>query len=636
VPMVNAVVEHSLLTWVPTRNEANASLMAAAHAKMTGSLAVCMATSGPGATNLTTGLLEAQLDQCPVLALTGLKPREGLGYSEFQDVDQARMFAAGGLSFSINVASPAAFVPLLRDAVAKAVTLRTCVHLAVPVDVQAADCPVPLMPLIAADAMHSIRCTEISDTVIEAVAQDLAELVRAGQGKVLIAIGHRCIQAGPCILRLAEKLQAPILTRLDAKGCVDESHPLVWGVLGVHGKPGLESAAWLIQTTEVVLSFGVHDCTPLLCNLAGIQVRPMIHFEPDGVAVTFNARYSATHTVIGNPQDAIKHILIRLEKLEECGKDAFLGSNHQSSLAPIAPPTEGKPVSYRRARLSIAMQNQDIKRLQVDKNPMLDMSSDLIRQLSGESRPDSREKQLLAEPKSMDKFNGNIWQMVKASSKLCRAASMKTRGRFEVEVTEEHQHCHPADVLKELSKHLGAEDVLCIDTGDVTLWASLCCVLARGQRTLASERMGTMGYALCAGIAASLVRGCHGRAVVVAGDGGIQMTSNELGTIRQIFAEDPSRRMIVVVFDNEVLGRVAFGFKGALGCDLGPSPDFVQLARSYGGDGVLLHSPEQLADVMRQAFDAPGLFLIHALIDKHIKADMASFKDSSVQMMACG
>ena len=137
VPLVNAVCANPRLNWVCVRNEANASLMAAAEAKLTGRLACCIATSGPGATNLTTGLVEAVQDRLPVVCLTGLKPRQSLHFAEFQDVDQSRLFAGGGVSFSVDVASPESLIPLLRDAVSTAVTRRTCVHLAIPVDVRA-------------------------------------------------------------------------------------------------------------------------------------------------------------------------------------------------------------------------------------------------------------------------------------------------------------------------------------------------------------------------------------------------------------------------------------------------------------------------------------------------------------------
>lgn len=200
------------------------------------------------------------------------------------------------------------------------------------------------------------------------------------------------------------------------------------------------------------------------------------------------------------------------------------------------------------------------------------------------------------------------------------------------------KHCHPAVVLKEVSERLAVEDVLCVDTGDITLWASLCVSLTKGQRTLSSERLGTMGYSLCAGFVASLVRKEAGRAVVLVGDGGVQMTVNEFGTVRQIFAAAPAtqHRLLVIIFDNAVLGRVAFGFDGALGCELGPSPDFVALAKAYGGDGALLSNPEDLPEVMTKAFASTGLYVIHALTDQKLKADMSTFQDNSITMMNSG
>merc|ERR1712107_971848 len=104
------------------------------------------------------------------------------------------------------------------------------------------------------------------------------------------------------------------------------------GVIGVHGKPGLESAAQLVQTTDLVLAFGVHDCTTLLCNLAGMQVRPMIHFELDAVCVTFNSKYQASHTVIGNPSQAIEAILMKLDELSGSVAKAADAAADQPSL----------------------------------------------------------------------------------------------------------------------------------------------------------------------------------------------------------------------------------------------------------------------------------------------------------------
>jgi thiamine pyrophosphate-dependent acetolactate synthase large subunit-like protein len=99
-------------------------------------MGVVIETSGPGSTNLTTGLMEALMGKTSLLAITGMKPTAQL--------NQSRLFAGAGIEWSKDAASPDAVIPLLRDAVATALTHRTCAHLAIPVDIQAAPSPLPL------------------------------------------------------------------------------------------------------------------------------------------------------------------------------------------------------------------------------------------------------------------------------------------------------------------------------------------------------------------------------------------------------------------------------------------------------------------------------------------------------------
>lgn len=278
VPLVNAVCEHPDLTWVCARNEHDAATMAAAHAKMTGKLGVVIATSGPGATNLTTGLMEALLDQCPLLAITGLKPTAQIGFAEFQDVNQSRLFAGAGIEWSKDAASADGVLPLLRDAVATALTRRTCAHLAIPVDIQAAPSPLPLKHFCASHAALAIQPSPNIDVQnLDATAAALVGTPESRRPRNIIAVGLRAVygdgtRISEAILELAEALNAPVLTRLHAKGVVDESHPLSMGVIGVHGKPGLESAAMLVSSSDCVISIGVEDETLLVCNMAGLQV----------------------------------------------------------------------------------------------------------------------------------------------------------------------------------------------------------------------------------------------------------------------------------------------------------------------------------------------------------------------------
>lgn len=598
-PLVNAVVSDPRLTWVCTRNEANASLMAAAHAKLTGELGCCIATSGPGATNLTTGLFDAQLDEVPMIAITGLKPRAGLGYSEFQDFPQSRMFQSGGLPFSLDVASPEALAPLMRDGVAKALTMRTCVHLAVPVDIQAGSCPQPIKEFCAASARSHLNFPDVHDYVLDNVVSELQVAGVAGGSRIVIGIGHRCVDAGPDILKLAELIRAPVFTRLDAKGCVNECHPLAMGCLGVHGKAGLERAARLIETSTLVLVFGCHSEALLLANKAGLQVRPMILFEPDAACAVMGSNFRSLYDVIGNTKNAVKKLVAKLEA-QGVGK----------------PSKEAETKAQKWA-----------KEL---RHSGLDTASPDGHSISGP-------RTTKASPPDED-----FWEIIHAGKwkELTDAKKYDHIGRFEFQIKSSDEYAHPAQVLREMSKHMGKDDVLCVDTGDITLWAPLAAVLTKGTRTLSSERMGTMGYALCAAFASCLVRGDTGRGVCVVGDGAVQMTINELGCVKHMFAKASAsginHKLLIIIFDNEKLGRVYFGFAGAQGCELGPSPDFVMLAKSYGGDGVRLSSPAEIPKVMKQAFDSTGIFLIHVIVDPTVKADMEDIHDNSIKMMNCG
>jgi thiamine pyrophosphate-dependent acetolactate synthase large subunit-like protein len=304
VPLVNAVCAHPELTWVCARNEHDAATMAAAHAKLTGGLGVVIATSGPGATNLVTGLMEAAMDKVALLAITGMKPTAQLGYAEFQDVNQSRLFSGAGIEWSKDAPSVNGVIPLLRDAVSTALTQRTCAHLAIPVDIQAAPSPLAFKRFCASHAGIRARPPHVD---LEVVDEAAATLVGGGisRPRNIIAVGLRgCFSegededVGTAILELAEALGAPVLTRLDAKGVIDEMHPLSFGVVGVHGKPGMERAATIISSCDRVICIGVDDETLLLCNLAGLQIRSVIEIEPD--AFGLSTRFDAEHTLVGN------------------------------------------------------------------------------------------------------------------------------------------------------------------------------------------------------------------------------------------------------------------------------------------------------------------------------------------------
>jgi acetolactate synthase I/II/III large subunit len=180
-------------------------------------------------------------DRVPLLAITAMKPTAQIGYAEFQDCDQSRLFAGAGVEWSKDAASPEAVIPLLRDAVATAVTHRTCAALAIPVDIQAAKSPLPLKRFCASRSLERVQPARDDKQQIEEAAQDLVGTAEKIPRNV-IAVGLRACYSkekeghGAAIMELAEALNAPILTRLEAKGVVDENHPLSFGVVGIHGE----------------------------------------------------------------------------------------------------------------------------------------------------------------------------------------------------------------------------------------------------------------------------------------------------------------------------------------------------------------------------------------------------------------
>lgn len=163
---------------------------------------------------------------------------------------------------------------------------------------------------------NSVLNTELLDATARFLIGDLNN---TDAPRNILAIGIRAVPTdgttdmSKIVLDLAEALDAPVLTRLHAKGVVDETHPLSFGVIGVHGKPGLQSAAALISTSDCVVSIGVEDETLLACNMAGLQIRKVVEIEPDAMCV--NTRFNAEYTMVGNIAMTLRDLTKRVLEL---------------------------------------------------------------------------------------------------------------------------------------------------------------------------------------------------------------------------------------------------------------------------------------------------------------------------------
>ena len=229
MPIFDALVD-SDIELILVRHEQGAAHMADGYARATGKPGVVLVTSGPGATNTVTGLLTSVMDSVPVIVLTGQTITSMLGKDGFQEADVT------GITYAVVKHSY-----LLKDARDIPRATREAFHIAttgrpgpvlidLPKDVTQGPCDAPFV-----DDVELPGYTIPTHGDPEAIRQ-AADILSAAKRPVLY-VGHGAVisNAGKAVIRLAEKLRAPIVNTLLGKGAADETHPLHLGMLGMHG-----------------------------------------------------------------------------------------------------------------------------------------------------------------------------------------------------------------------------------------------------------------------------------------------------------------------------------------------------------------------------------------------------------------
>lgn len=246
------------------RHEGAASFAASAFGKLTGRPAACLSIAGPGATNLLTGLWDANVDRAPVLALTGQVDTQVLGPGAFQEVDLAAAF--GGVArFTQPVLSNSRPAELVNLACKTASLERGVAHLIFPdeVQTQAASEDSP-----AGSPEGRVTLQSIAPPA-EALGEALALLRNAK--KPVIVVGHGARFDMEAVLTLAETLRAPVLTTFKGKGLIADDHPLACGVLGRSGTP---IASYFMNEADCLLVLGASfsNHTGITSKIPTIQV----------------------------------------------------------------------------------------------------------------------------------------------------------------------------------------------------------------------------------------------------------------------------------------------------------------------------------------------------------------------------
>ena len=218
--------------FVQVRHEEMAAFMASAHAKFTGELGVCLATSGPGASHLITGLYDARLDHMPVLAIVGQQARTAVGAHYQQELDLQSMFKDVAGAFTGYAAEPAQVRHLVDRACRIALGHRRVTALIVPNDLQE-------LPMEQPTRQHGMVFSGVGYTAPRVLPTEVdlhraADVLNAGR-KVAILAGAGCIGAEAELEELADRLGAGVAKALLGKQVLPDGLPWVTGSIGLLG-----------------------------------------------------------------------------------------------------------------------------------------------------------------------------------------------------------------------------------------------------------------------------------------------------------------------------------------------------------------------------------------------------------------
>jgi thiamine pyrophosphate-dependent acetolactate synthase large subunit-like protein/nitrite reductase/ring-hydroxylating ferredoxin subunit len=256
--------EQGTMAYYGIRHEGAAAFAASAYGKLTGRPAACLTIAGPGATNLLTGLWDANVDRAPVLALTGQVNTQVLGPGAFQEIDLQAAYGEVA-AWSQPMLHDSNHAELVNLACKSALLNRAVSHLILPDEVQQRPVPEGAEPGRPAGRIAQTEIEPPESALQEALAL-LGDSSRPG-----IVVGYGARGRMPQIRELAEMLGAPIITTFKGKGLIPDSHPLACGVLGRSGTP---VASWFMNESDCLLVLGASfsDHTGITPKKPTIQV----------------------------------------------------------------------------------------------------------------------------------------------------------------------------------------------------------------------------------------------------------------------------------------------------------------------------------------------------------------------------
>jgi pyruvate dehydrogenase (quinone) len=296
------------LEFTQVRHEEIASFAACAHAKLTGEVGVCMATSGPGAIHLLNGLYDAKLDHQPVVAIVGQQKRMSLGANYQQEVDLNTLYKDVASEYLMTVMDPTQARHAIDRAVRIAQASRSVTAVIVPEDVQESDYQEP--PRMHGAVYSSLGYSEPEVRPKEADLQRAAEILNAGE-RVAILIGQGATKAADEVVQVAELLGAGVAKALNGRAALPDDLPFVTGSIGLLGtKPSNEMMMNCDTLLIIGSSFPYAEWLPEEGSARAVQI------DIDGRLL--GMRYAPTEVnLVGDSKATLKALIPMLEQKQD-------------------------------------------------------------------------------------------------------------------------------------------------------------------------------------------------------------------------------------------------------------------------------------------------------------------------------
>ena len=513
IPIFDEIYSYDNINYYFARHEQGLSHAADGYARVSGKVGVCLATSGPGATNLVTGIMTAHMDSVPLLAITGQVRSNLLGRDAFQETDIV------GITVPITkgnylVQNIKDIPRIIKEAYFIASTGRPGpVLVDIPNDIQQQE--------ISYDEFNKLFDKEVQLEGYEPTyvghpvqIKRALSLIKKSK-KPLIIAGAGVMKSGASkeLLELANKMDIPVTTTLLGLGAFPENHELSLGMLGMHGTV---PANYATDEADLVIAAGIRFDDRIAGNPSKFCERAkIIHIDIDPAEIDKNKK--ADVPIVGDLKNVLSEINKELEP-----------QDHKEWTDKVKEWKKEYPLAHR----------------DVGKDKLL-----------------------------------------------------------------------PQEVLKAINDILDGDTIVVTDVGQHQMWAAQYMTYKNANSIVTSGGAGTMGFGVPAAIGAQ-VGARDKKVVLIVGDGGFQMTLEEIMMIRQY-----NLPVKIVIINNSFLGMVRqwqelFKDRRYSFVDLECNPDFVKIGDAYGIKAERLQTKADLENKLKDLILSDEGVILDCIVEK--------------------